>query len=229
MRLLNADEIQVRVAQIKANGASLLLYKDARCDRKILTETYGDLWQNDFKVIDGKMYGGIGIYNKDLNQWLWRWDCGVESNTEAEKGQASDCFKRAGFKWGIGIELYSAPFIWVNIDTVKDGVKYKLANPFMKFNVKEIGYDENRNINKLKITDDKGNVLYELGKYIIPKSEPQVDPDIDIFEGMKACTDMVNLKIYYDEQRLHVHDKEGFAKLKDEMKGKFKKNEKYYN
>lgn len=217
-RLLQAEEIQVRVGQVKEKGASLLLYKDARVDRAILTETYGELWQNDFKVIDGKMYGGIGIYNKDLQQWLWRWDCGVESNQDKDKGQASDCFKRAGFKWGIGIELYTAPFIWVNVKTVYDKTKsrWQLANPFMKFVVSEIRYDANRHINKLKITDDKGNLLYELGKYIKPKE----NPDIDIFEGLKACTDMTNLKIYYEENRQYVQDKTAFAKLKDEIKEK---------
>ena len=98
MRKLNADEIECRVAQVTANGCSLLLYKTARVDRAILDEEFGQFgWQNDFKVIDGKMYGGIGIYSNDLGEWLWRWDCGTESNTEAEKGQASDCFKRAGF------------------------------------------------------------------------------------------------------------------------------------
>ena len=115
MRTLKADEIECRVAQVFQKGCSLLLYKTARVDRAILDETFGELWQNDFKTIDGKMYGGIAVYNKELKEWLWRWDCGTESNTEAEKGQASDCFKRAGFKWGIGVELYSAPFIFVLI------------------------------------------------------------------------------------------------------------------
>lgn len=85
MRRLKADEIECRVAQVTAKGCSLLLYKTARVDRAILDETFGQHWQNDFKVIDGKMYGGIGIYDEDLKEWLWRWDCGTESNTEAEK------------------------------------------------------------------------------------------------------------------------------------------------
>jgi hypothetical protein len=44
---------------------------------------------------------------------VWKSDCGVESNTEAQKGEASDSFKRACFNWGIGRELYTSPFIWV--------------------------------------------------------------------------------------------------------------------
>ena len=74
MRRLKADEIECRVAQVTAKGCSLLLYKTARVDRAILDEAFGQHWQNDFKVIDGKMYGGIGIYDEDLKEWLWRWD-----------------------------------------------------------------------------------------------------------------------------------------------------------
>jgi hypothetical protein len=102
MRKLKADEIECRVAQVSAKGCTLLLYKTARVDRAILDEMYTACgWQNDFKVIDGKMYGGIGVRIENDNgtsEWVWKWDCGTESNTEAEKGQASDCFKRAGFK-----------------------------------------------------------------------------------------------------------------------------------
>lgn len=219
-RELKANEIECRVAQVSAKGCSLLLYKTARVDRAILTETYGELWQNDFKTIDGKMYGGIGIYNQDLKEWLWRWDCGTESNTEAEKGQASDCFKRAGFKWGIGIELYSAPFIWVNAETEQYNGKFKLKDKFAKFDVKTIGYDDNRNINKLVITDNKGNIVYELGKYIAAPKEPTINNDTDIFEGLRACGDLENLKLYYQKNYKNVVDKKGFTALKDERKGK---------
>ena len=219
-RELKANEIECRVAQVSAKGCSLLLYKTARVDRAILTETYGELWQNDFKTIDGKMYGGIGIYNQDLKEWLWRWDCGTESNTEAEKGQASDCFKRAGFKWGIGIELYSAPFIWVNAETEQYNGKWKLKDKFAKFDVKTIGYDDNRNINKLVITDNKGNTVYELGKKVKAPEEPTINNDTDIFEGLRACGDLENLKLYYQKNYKNVVDKKGFTALKDEIKGK---------
>jgi hypothetical protein len=192
-RKLKADEIECRIQAVKPNGASLLLYKTARVDRAILTEMYGNLWQNDFKVIDGKMYGGIGIYDKELNQWLWRWDCGTESNTEAEKGQASDCFKRAGFKWGIGIELYSAPFIWIN----GDGEQLKKT----KFHVSEIDYSENGDISKLTIVDDKESVVFKIGKKITsaqkptPKAESvedynkKIDEQLGIEQSKLTCSD----------------------------------------
>lgn len=144
-RLLREDEIECRIAQTKANGLQLLLYKTARTDAALLDETYPDQWQNDFKVIDGKMYGGIGI--KINSEWLWRWDCGTESNMEAEKGEASDAFKRAGFKWGIGAELYSSPFIWVKAENCK----IENGKCYDRFKVSGIEYDENGKISFLAI------------------------------------------------------------------------------
>lgn len=151
-RLLKADEIECRIAKISKNGKGLqlLLYKTARTDAALLDETYPDQWQCDFKALDGKMYGGIGI--KINNEWLWRWDCGAESNMEAEKGEASDAFKRAGFKWGIGTELYSSPFIWINADgcSIEKDDRGKLYCDD-KFKVANIAYDEKERIVALDI------------------------------------------------------------------------------
>lgn len=113
-RDLTADEIECRIAQIKANGLTLLLYKDARCDMKILDETVGaENWERDHKELKGNIYCGISIYDENKKIWITKWDCGAESYTEKEKGEASDSFKRAGFNWGIGRELYTSPFIWI--------------------------------------------------------------------------------------------------------------------
>lgn len=149
-RKLTADEIECRIAQTKDNGVQLLLYKTARTDAALLDEVYPDMWQCDFKALDGKMYGGIGI--KINSEWLWRWDCGAESNMEAEKGEASDAFKRAGFKWGIGTELYSSPFIWIkpdacNIQNDRNGKPVC----YDRFKVAHIGYDDNERICELDI------------------------------------------------------------------------------
>lgn len=212
MRKLKADEIECRVAQVTAKGCSLLLYKTARTDATILTEVYGELWQNDFKVIDGKMYGGIGVWNKELNQWLWRWDCGTESNTEAEKGQASDCFKRAGFKFLIGQELYKAPFIFIQCETVKEGSKYKLVNPYTKYQVADIGYSDNGDITKLKIVDDKGNTAFELGKKTVqkPKKKLPSDADMELINNIKEMTDIQDIKTYYANTKEHAEDRETY-------------------
>ena len=103
-RLLKAEEIECRVSRVTQKGVVLLLYKTARTDADLLDETFTPFgWKNDFKLIDGVLYGGIGILHD--GEWIWKWDAGTESNTEAEKGRASDAFKRAGFKWGLGTEL----------------------------------------------------------------------------------------------------------------------------
>lgn len=222
-RKLKAEEIECRVATCNEKGCSLLLYKTARVDRAILTEMYGDLWQNDFKVIDGKMYGGIAIYNKDLKEWLWRWDCGVESNTEKEKGEASDCFKRAGFKWGIGIELYSAPFIWCNVPTKKNASgKYIPESRF--FELKKIGYADNGDINFIEIVDDKNNVVYKTGTFIEKKQqEPEKNPDEDLIKGFDGIADMENLRLYYETNYQYAVDKTTFAEAKDKRKKELSK------
>lgn len=118
-RDLKAEEIDVRIAQVMEKGVSLLLYKDARVDQNILDETVGKMnWQREHKELKGNIYCGISIWDDEKKQWITKWDCGKESFTEAEKGESSDSFKRSGFNWGIGRELYTSPFIWVNaIDT----------------------------------------------------------------------------------------------------------------
>jgi hypothetical protein len=226
VRRLKADEIECRVAQISANGCSLLLYKTARVDRAILEELYGNRWQNDFKVIDSKMYGGIGIYDSELKEWLWRWECGTESNTEQEKGQASDCFKRAGFKWGIGVELYSAPFIWYNCPTKKnDKGKWELEDKYTKFQVSEIGYSDNGNINHLIIIDNNNKQVFKLGS----KPKPKKNNDIDIIEGLKAQDTSKNAENYYQQYKDKVIDlekfKEEYTTVWKSLRKKEKENE----
>ena len=151
-RKLRADEVEVRVGTVKKDGSgmSLLLYKDARCDMNILDETVGAFnWMRDHKELKGNIYCGVSIKSDD--EWVTKWDCGSESNTEAEKGEASDSFKRACFNWGIGRELYTSPFIWV-----------KGYDKYEKFKVGSIDYEGNK-ICALSILDSKGNVAYQMG------------------------------------------------------------------
>lgn len=117
-RDLTANEIEVRIGQQRDSGLSLLLYKDARCDMAILDETVGvQFWQREHYECKGNLFCRVGIKvrknENDAGEWVWKSDCGAESNTEKEKGEASDSFKRACVNWGIGRELYTAPFIWI--------------------------------------------------------------------------------------------------------------------
>lgn len=215
MRKLRADEIECRVAQVSAKGCSLLLYKTARVDRAILDEEFGMMnWQNDFKVIDGKMYGYISVYDKEKNDWITKSDCGTESNTEAEKGQASDAFKRAGFKWGIGVELYTAPFIFVSCETVKNGARYELVNKYVKYQVKEIGYADNGDIDKLIITDDKGNKVYTFGYKKPQKTKnPITTDDAEIYIGLSKIENADEIQKYYEDNKPFVANPDGFHEL----------------
>ena len=113
-RLLKAEEISCRVNQINEKGLTLLLYKDARVDMDILDETVGSMnWQREHKELKGNIYCGVSIYNDKINQWVTKWDSGKESNTEAEKGESSDSFKRACTNWGSIInQKKERVFVW---------------------------------------------------------------------------------------------------------------------
>lgn len=179
MRKLTANEVEARVSMVTDKGCQLLLYKTARVDRAILDEEFGAMnWQTDFKVVNDNLYCGIGVYDEKKSQWIWKWDCGTESNTEKEKGEASDSFKRAGFKWGIGVELYNTPFIWVKVPVVSDKAgKYYLKDKFQKFEVSKIESD-NGAVTLLEIVDAKTKeVLYSFGfgKKPLPQ-QPQLTP-----------------------------------------------------
>lgn len=150
-RLLRADEIECRIAMCKATGVQLLLYKDARCDQNILDETVGAMnWQRHHTRDNRNCI--VSIWDPVKERWIEKEDTGTESNTEAEKGLASDSFKRACFNWGIGRELYTSPFIWFDAKSVNltsDGKKC-----YDSFKVLDITYNE-RSIESVTIMDTK--------------------------------------------------------------------------
>ncbi|KHD34197.1 hypothetical protein NL50_17780 [Clostridium acetobutylicum] len=165
IRLLKASEIECRVQSVKKNGCVLLLYKDARVDMKLLDEIYGsNNWQRTHEVINGNLFCNIDIWDANKKCWVRKQDVGTESNTEREKGQASDSFKRAGFNLGIGRELYTAPFIWISLnqDEVIENKGRVQLNSKIHFKVKTIGYNEEREINRLEIVDNNNIVRYSL-------------------------------------------------------------------
>ena len=153
-RPLTADEIEVRVAQAKQTGVSLLLYKNSRCDQNSLDETVTPMnWQRHHTRDNANCI--VSIWDEEKKQWIEKEDTGVESNTEKEKGLASDSFKRACFNWGIGRELYTAPLIWVManecLQLKQNGQKWQCYDSFEVANI-EI---ENRRISKLEIRNTK--------------------------------------------------------------------------
>lgn len=153
-RDLTRDEIECRVQSVKQNGLVLLLYKNARCDMNILDETVGaENWQREHYECKGNLFCRVGLRcafpTSASNEWVWKSDCGTESNTEAQKGEASDSFKRACFNWGIGRELYTTPFIWIPADkcNINNGKCYD------KFSVEKI-LIENKRITGIAIRND---------------------------------------------------------------------------
>lgn len=158
IRLLTKDEIECRVAQVgkDLSWCSVLLYKDARVDMRMLDEVFGPLnWQRRHEVIDGKLFCTVSVWDDHKGQWVSKQDVGTESNTEAEKGQASDSFKRACFNLGIGRELYTAPNIFINL-TPADISNGKVR---ARFHVEKIAYTEGT-ITSLVIADNRGAVRY---------------------------------------------------------------------
>lgn len=117
-RPLTHEEIDFRIQSINGAGyATILAYKDARADMNRLDEVFGVLgWQRKHEVIDGRLYCSVGVFNSNTNEWIWKQDVGTESNTEKEKGQASDAFKRACFNLGIGRELYEYPIMQIKLN-----------------------------------------------------------------------------------------------------------------
>lgn len=168
-RRLEASEIECRVAQVTANGCSLLLYKDARVDQSLLDEVVGPLnWKRSHQLIGDRLYCTVEIRDTITGEWIAKQDVGTESMTEKEKGQASDSFKRACVNWGIGRELYTAPFIWISKDNVsldeRGNNKWSTRD---RFKVDSIDYNEAGQITSLAIRNLSkpfyGKVVYTFG------------------------------------------------------------------
>lgn len=159
--LLNASDVEVRTDYIREDGIQLLIYKNARVDQTILDASVGRMgWQNEYSVIDGKLFCTISIWDPEKEQWVSKSNVGAEPTYYKEKGEASDAFKRAAFNWGIGRELYTAPRIWVPAEKTK--IARKDEERFVcndTFSVKEIEYDDSRKITRLVISGEKGTVF----------------------------------------------------------------------
>ena len=164
IRLLRADEIECRIGTINEKGLSLLLYKDARADMKILDETFGVFgWKRTHQSIDGNLYCTVEIWDSEKQSWIAKQDVGTVSYTEKEKGQASDSFKRACVSVGIGRELYSAPFIWASAQKCNIQRRNDKLICYDKFSVSEISYSKDREITALSIVNsDTGEIVYSM-------------------------------------------------------------------
>lgn len=83
----------------------MIPYIDARDVQERLDEVIGASgWQNSFEQVGDALHCSIGIKIND--EWVWKSDRGTKSQTEKEKGEASDAFKRAAVMWGINRDAY---------------------------------------------------------------------------------------------------------------------------
>lgn len=238
-RLLKASEIDCRVAQIEKTWCTLLLYKDARVDQNILDETVGCMnWQKRYVRENANCI--VGIWDEEKKQWVEKEDTGTESFSEAEKGLASDSFKRACFNWGIGRELYTAPSIFI---FPRKDIKYKNGGKEVdefyeykdgkyttktRFEVEIITYDENNNIKDLIIRDNKGNERFtQVSKELneeLSKITLQFKKAIERAEELDKDFERGKLYEYFgkqvDSQLTYKEKQEAIELLKEKYKKK---------
>ena len=216
---LTKNDVELRTGSVSSKGITLLVYKTARTDVNRLNEVCGTKWNNrHFYDTQGLLCCSIGIYDDDLKQWVFREDVGTESFTEKEKGHYSDSFKRAGFRWGIGVELYNSPFIFLSWATEKEGNKYKAVN-FFSGNLEITRYEcgEDR-IPKLEINYKGKGVVYSDFKKIDTSSTPPTEPKPQPKEVVKISQEQVKeLEALFtsDEHKASFLAKGKISKLED--------------
>lgn len=225
IRLLNAEEISAKVKTVYGGSALLLLYKDARVDMTILDETFGAKnWQRHHKEIKGNLFCVISVWDNEKNCWVEKEDVGIESMTEAEKGEASDSFKRSGTNWGIGRELYTSPKIMVPLESGE----YRDKKVFTSFYVSDIGYNDSREIAKLVIVDGNGRVRFSWESDKPLGNQPPVEEfDLEAYRAdveamLRGCDLIDNDKKELTLKGLPKYDK----KVLDAVVEKIKKLEK---
>lgn len=240
-RLLNVREVNARVNQVfktpKWTGVSILLYKDARVDMALLDEVYGaNNWQVGYCTIGTSLFCQIDVWDAEKKMWISKMSNGTESNMEAEKGQASDAFKRAGFMWGLGRELYTAPDIMVTLsdDEVYADEKTKKWKTNVKFTVDEISYNQYREISHLVISKQykgKSEVCFTWNEKVtkpkpVTKTEttekPQDNPKPQVTTDTAKKENLVigspdasadSWKIYYTELKKLCPDEEQLKRI----------------
>jgi len=184
---LDIRDIDFRIQSINKGGyATILAYKDARVDINRLNAVCGPLgWQRSHSRDNHNCT--VSVWDEGNKHWASKEDTGTESNTEQQKGLASDSFKRACFNWGIGIELYDYPVIQIKLNGGGDkpnGVEWYLnekkkdnwGNPKpsqgYEFKLKEwewFNVFDGKKITYLAAKDQNKNLRFEWGTR--PKKE----------------------------------------------------------
>jgi hypothetical protein len=195
---LTLDQIDFRVQSVNRGGYALILaYKDARVDINRLTNVCGALGWKREHTRDNKNCI-VSVWDDERKHWVSKEDTGTESNTEQQKGLASDSFKRACFNWGIGIELYDYPMIKVKLKDKewelkeKNGKKY--ATTTYEFNLKSWnwqGYWHDGKLVELIAVDENRGQRFKWPNTV--KSD-----DID-WKHVDACFEMLKEEVDSDK------------------------------
>ena len=194
VRGLYPDEVECRIGQVSKSGKglSLLLYKTSRTDMALLDETFGPMdWRCRYEEVKGVLNCTLSVYDADKGFWIDKQAAGTESNMESEKGESSDALKRAGFLWGIGRELYTAPFIWIKAEdcNIQNG---KCCDTFAVDAMEVV----NGKITALTISNEKTRkVVYRwtIDRKPVKRQEapanvpPATDAEVEYFQG--ACNE----------------------------------------
>ena len=192
--------------ECKEYGATCVAYVDSRDVQDLLDEVCGpENWQDKYYEVKGHVYCTIGI---NVGEWIWKSDCGTESNFEAEKGESSDAFKRAAVKWGVGRFLYSLGV--VKLKTAQYKGKYYPA-------------------------DDSGNIIWDkpklsefcnskLGKPAQKKTAPKPTTGAESVEIMKEAFDQYTSKYLLETPEGWDFDFDKFIKAVNTAFGKLPTN-----
>ena len=163
---LSIDQIEFRVQSINKGGyATILAYKDARVDMQRLDDVCGPLgWKREHLLSNANCI--VSIFDDKNMHWVSKEDTGTQSNTQAEKGLASDSFKRACFNWGIGRELYDYPVIQIKLNQNEFKVDGSKAKATWNLKLKEwIWYSEftDGKITFIAAKDDNDGLRFKWG------------------------------------------------------------------
>jgi hypothetical protein len=230
-RALKAEEIEVRIGSVTDKGLSLLLYMDARAAALLLDETVGPMnWRCSYRDVNSKMYCSVDIYDSDKKEWVSKENVGTESNTEAEKGEASDGLKRAVATWGVR-ELYTSPFLWISKDNLKHHEKKTFNNKDTwksndKFTVSDIEIELNgysRKVTRLVITNTStGAVCFEWSldkgqKKVVSKKENTTKKSESVTVTMYATDEQkeILMKVYKGENLNKLLEANGIKDLSE--------------
>ena len=193
-RPLDISDVDFRVQSINNGGyATILAYKDARVDMNRLDEVVGpNKWRKEYSVINNQLFCGVSIYDNETSQWVTKWDVGTESFTEAEKGQASDAFKRACFNWGIGRELYDYPMISIKLNSDEWSKDSGRPKQTYKLKIREWRWHSEFTDGKLTFLaakDEKGAVRYKFGTLKSQESKGGSESDANVKGLLKKKSD----------------------------------------